>query len=241
MEQHLLDPDAVATSVAAWLRQNYLFGVVGGGLAGWDVSPAELPTLLGFMFAEGVGSPRWPLKRWIKALAVWIADRAPLEKGVKIRPSDMPMKAYPNWLKPHEIEAWIYARDRAGLRIDGIADNVRARLRTILADTITGARPRADMIKLVAERMAKSFSGVEKDWERIAVTELAAAFNEGVVTAAAAKGVSRYTVATQTDACSVCKSAYVGKVFTHAELLKVVPPTLHPRCRCVPIPVHSKI
>jgi|GEM_PF-5624961 len=235
----MFDLDLAADQVAAHLRENYLHGVV-SGLAEWNVSPAELPTLLGLMYADGIGSPRWTLARWVRRLADWIEDRAGLEKAVKITPGVTASKAFPNWLKPPELEAWTFARERAGLRIEGLADSMRARLRSVMADAISANRPRAETVKIVTERMEKAFIGAGKDWERIAVTELAAAFNEGVVTASAQKGVKLYRVRTNTDACHVCKDVYDGKTFTPAELIKVMPPILHPRCRCVVIPQNLK-
>jgi hypothetical protein len=192
---------------------------------------------MGFAYAEGIGHPRWTLGEWVDALAKWIEARVPLAKG-RLREGNLSAtRAYPNWLAPHEIEAWKFARDRAGLRIDGIEDSVRAKLRSILANTITLAKPRAQTVALVREQLQSAFAGVEKDWDRIAVTELAGAFNEGVVTAAGGSGVRRFRVVTQTGACKTCREAYDGVEFTTETLIPVMPPSLHPRCRCAVQPV----
>lgn len=232
-----IDPGAVAARVANALRTRHLNGVV-VGLEHHDVAPAELPVLMGFVYAAGEGDPRWALRRWIRAVDVWITERMGLEKGARIRPGvNAASKAIPNWLKPHEMEAWTYARNRAGLRIDGIEDAVRAKLRNVMADAIALARPREQTVALITEKMSKAFESVEKDWKRIATTEMAAAFNEGVVTVATATGKRLFSVVTSTGACKVCRDTYDGKTFTHAQLVPVMPPRLHPNCRCVVMPI----
>jgi hypothetical protein len=234
----MIDADAIAADAASTLRRYYLNGVV-AGLEEYDVGVAELPTLLGFMFADGIGDPRWSVGEWIDALRVWIGDRIGIEKGPRrvVRPGvDGPAKAQPNWLKPHELEAWTYARNRAGLRIEGLEDNMRARLRTIMGDAIALARPREQTIAIIAEKMEKAFESVEKDWKRIATTEMAMAFNEGVTTVAVAKGTRRFKVVTSSGACPSCRSTYDGRTFDFAELVPVMPPRLHPNCRCCVVP-----
>lgn len=232
----VIDADAIAARVAASVRSLYLDGVV-VGLETHKVAPCELPTLLGFLFAGGIGSPRWPLTRWIRALSAWIDDRKGIEKAPRVVPAGVSAsKAAPNWLKPHELEAWNYARNRAGLRVEGLEDTMRARLRTIMGDAIALARPREQTIAVIAEKMQKAFDSAEKDWTRIATTELAMAFNEGVVTVARAVGKKGFRVVTSTDACKVCKATYDGKSFTLETLMPVMPPRLHPNCRCVVVP-----
>lgn len=236
----MINPDQLADAVGEHLRDNYLHGAV-VGLEQHQVAAAEFPTLIGLLYSYGTGDPRWTFDQWVAALDAWIESRQPIQKG--IRPGSA-MKAYPpNWLDAAELEAWKFARERAGLRIHGIEDQVRARLRTVMADAIALKKPQAEVAKIVAEKMRAAFDQVQKSWDLVATTEVAAAFNEGVVAAA---GNTRYVVLTETGACPKCKAEYHGdngepRVFeTLAELLPVLPPSLHPRCRCSAKPLGKR-
>ena len=229
----MINPDTVAREVANHLRENYLNGVV-AGLEHHDVSPAELPVLMGLMMGEGLGDARWPMERWIDALDAWIADKHPVQKALPRikRGVAQASKAYPNWLSPHELEAWKFARDRAGLRITNIEDQARARVRGLVADTITLRLDKTAARAHLKAELEKAFQGTSRDWDRVAVTELAQAFNEGVVSSSAASGHTLFEVITETDACEKCKDAYDGQAFSLKQILVIMPPVLHPCCRC---------
>lgn len=245
----MIDVDGAARRVGDALRRLMLDGVV-EGLEEFDVGPAELPLLMAFVSAEPgfdiEAARRWRLVQWVIEVHGWILDRATFKA---IHVGSRPIKAVPNWLKPHEQAAWRYARERAGLRITAIEDNVRARLRVILADAIA-LRPlggRQAVADLVKRRLAEEFQHVKKNWQRIARTETNAAFSQGVlVTVVAEDRNGKVVVLTSTDACQKCKDAYlddegVPKVWNVRDLLTsgLVPP-LHPNCRCQPKPVNAR-
>lgn len=242
--------DQYAAAVGREFRDTWLNGVM-VGLEAYDVSPIEFALLAGLAFEDaGTNDSRgWKLAEWVEFIGAWIAAREPLVKAVYKAGGESrgatASKAYPNWLKPHEIEAWIYVRDKAGLRIDGIEDSVRAKLRSILADTITLGGSREKIAATAKERLAKVFESTGHDVNRIVMTELAAAFNDGVLVATqAANRTTRAAVVPQKDACPKCLELYLGpdgrpKIVEISALIAGKPqrPPLHPHCRCVVVPV----
>lgn len=250
----MIDVDAAALRVGDALRQWTLDAVV-TGLAEEGVGPVELPVLMGFMVGDGTvditTARRWDLARWVEEVRLWIAARAGLRKAAPVRvvKGSTPTKAVPNWLGPHELAAWKQARERAGLRIKGVEDNVRARLRTILADGIALQTPggRRALVALVTRRLQEEFPRVNKNWKMVARTEVNAAFSDGVLTAVAAESKDALViVVTSSDACEICKELYLDddgepRVWKVSRLIATgLGPPRHPNCRCQPKPVRSQ-
>lgn len=249
----MIDVDLVARHVSNAVRAWALEGVV-AGLAEEGIAPIELPLLMGLMVGEGsVDSQvyrQWKLTRWIREVRAWILGRQLFKAGhVLITPGSRPVKVVPNWLGPHEQAAWRMARERAGLRIKGIEDNVRARLRHILADAIALQAPggRRAMITLVTRRLQEEFPRIGKSWKMIARTELNAAFSNGVLTAVVAESVNALVMVIPSfDACEICKELYLDddgepRVWKVSRLIATgLGPPRHPNCRCQPKPVRPQ-
>lgn len=245
----MIDVDRAAHRVGEALRSLTLEAMV-RGLADDAVGPVELPVLMGIMVGEGVVGPesrRWKLSRWVREVRRWIAlrkgERIEKARPSRVVPGSRPVKSVPTWLLPHEIAAWKTARDRAGLRIRGLEDQARSRLRQVLADAIALGASRAQQRKIVADKMAAAFPALAKSWDLIAAQELALAYSDGVLVVAAAES-RKVRVVPQKDACDKCKDTYLDrrgqpKVWDVAALIASgkAPPRLHPRCRCSVEPV----
>lgn len=246
----MIDVDRVARAAGDALRAWVLEATV-AGLADEGIGPAELPVIMGVMVAEGAvpaGASRWSLTRWARAVKAWVARRSVVVEKGRVSPGSRPVKATPNWLAPHELAAWRAARERAGLRIQGIEDSVRARLRTILADAIALGVSRERVVEIVNEKLVDAFPKVAKDWARVAATEAAYAYNDGVLVVAAAESPDRLVcVRVSSNACDECKKTYLDatglpKTWRVDDLVASgkAPPRLHPRCRCACAPVSTK-
>lgn len=248
----MIDVDRVARRVGDALRAWTLEANV-RGLADEAIGPVELPVVMGIMRAEGAvgpGSRRWRLLRWVQEVRRWVTARRGLRieksRPSRIVPGARPVKSVPNWLEPHEQAAWKAARERAGLRIQGVEDAVRARLRQVLADAIALGASRERQRQIVSEKMAAAFPLIAKSWDLIAQQELAQAYGDGVLVVAAADS-RKVRVVLQAGACDKCRAAYLNaagnsKVWDVAALIAsgMAPPRLHPRCRCTPEPVLPK-
>jgi len=139
------------------------------------------------------------------------------------------------------------ARTRAAKYITAIGEDIQRKIRAVIADAIEAG----DNYKQLADSLATQFGEAQKDWRRVARTELQAAYNEGVVAATVSKSGYNARIARvpERDACQTCKKLFledgIPKIFSIRELmangnnvgkqkgdwLSTVWP-VHPNCRC---------
>lgn len=170
-------------------------------------------------------------------------------------------------LSGYQRDAYTAALDRAGMycvRLGEVAgselqatfseDVLRGRLKTLRATVAKGIREGWTKAQLAQELQA--VGGWERDWRRVAETELQGAYNDAAVLAAIKQqGVdARVARIPETTACHDCRRLFlegdVPKVFRVVELMRngtnVDTPKaqwkatiwpIHPRCRCGCVPV----
>lgn len=169
------------------------------------------------------------LRTWTKKVGQWVEKRVLGDLDTNW------MSATPPWLTREEAEAWRAARDRAGALITKIDDEGRARVRELVVAAIGG--------QWGAERLAtelkQAFGTVQRDWARVARTELARAYGEGVLAAGEASYGAEARVARvpERDACERCMDTYTENgrpIIWRVPALRAagVEGPLHPNCRC---------
>jgi hypothetical protein len=114
----------------------------------------------------------------------------------------------PPWLSPEEARAWLAAKKRAAVYVTGITDKARQRVQ----DLVTVAVERGWDKDQLTESLERGWVSSSRDWQRVAITELQGAYNEGTVV----HGIDLYGQAARVarvpedGACEKCRELFLG-------------------------------
>lgn len=108
----------------------------------------------------------------------------------------------------NDRDRWVleHVRARGATQVRGVAESVRAGIRSTLIDAHMARTPSP----AVARTLREKFGEANKDWRRIAITEAAEAHNQGFL--ASVKVGTRVKRQEARDACSFCRSIH-GKTY----------------------------
>lgn len=161
----------------------------------------------------------------------WLAQRATimgkvqanLDKPVTVKQADAilmsPVMAVPGSLgapvlSQTQASVLNFARSRAAEHVQALADNVRHRMRSVIAADLEqkafGAAPPGT--SSLETKLVDEFAALNRDWRRIAVTEAGEAQTQGYI-ASLKPGAKVKRVEQYRNACSFCRSID-GKIAT---------------------------